>query len=209
MRLFVFSAVVCAVVAALCGAFAKADYLLSRVAGAPVAADVIVVLGSPERIAKAGELYQGNYSTHIFLTIPDYVHHFDKQGTRPADITVPKWRPQTTYQEALAFAEYLQKHPVKSAILVTDPYHQYRAKWTFEHVLADSGLKFSYIATNESRPSGFWWHDVNSRLFILTEIPKVFYYWIYHGLLGREADPPWTEDLKRWYHHFIGVRLAR
>ena len=46
---------------------------------------------------------------------------------------------------------------------------------------------------------------MNSRFFVLTEMPKVLYYWLYHGLLGFEDDPQWTVDLKKWCSQKFGA----
>lgn len=205
LRVAVFLCFFCIVAVAL---FFNAGWLLSCVAGQAVRSDVIVILGSPERIAKGGELYREKFSSRIFLSIPEYLNYFGEQGARPANIAVPNWRPQTTYQEALAFAEYIQKDPVDSAIIVTDPYHQYRVKWTFEHVFRNAGITFTYVSTQPAATLGFWWEDMNSRMFVLTEIPKVLYYWLYHGLLGIETDPEWTIDLKKWYSQKLHELMA-
>jgi uncharacterized SAM-binding protein YcdF (DUF218 family) len=179
--------------------FFNVGTFLSSVSEEPVRVDVIVVLGTPERIAKAVQLYKEKFSSRIFLTISEYVNYWGEQGNRPETITVPKWQPQTTYQEALAFKEYLQNQQIDSAIIISDPYHNYRVKWTFQHVFRKSKVKFTYVSTRPKDTLGFWWNDMNSRLFVLTEIPKVLYYWIYHGVLGFETDPEWAIDLKNWY----------
>lgn len=188
--------------------FFNAGRLLSSVAGQPVHADVIVVLGSPERLAKGEELYKEKFASRIFISIPEYITSLGEEGGRPKNITVPKWCPQTTYQEALAFAEYLRNHPAQSAIIVTDPYHQYRVKWTFEHVFRNAQIKFNYVSTRPKTTLGFWWNDMNSRIFVLTEIPKVLYYWLYHGVLGLESDPEWTVALKKWYSQKLQELVA-
>ena len=102
----------------------------------------------------------------------------------------------------------VQNHPADSAIIVTDPYHQYRVKWTFAHVFSKTKIKFTYVSTQPAAALGFWWDDIPSRHFVLTEIPKVLYYWLYHGMLGFEDDPQWTVDLKKWYSQKLQEVMA-
>jgi uncharacterized SAM-binding protein YcdF (DUF218 family) len=43
----------------------------------------------------------------------------------------------STYGEAIATRRFLKNFPVDSLLLVTSPYHSYRAWWTFQTVLGD------------------------------------------------------------------------
>ena len=203
-----FITILCVLVFGMALFFINAGKLLSSPSEVPAPADIILVLGSPERIKKAESLYEERYSHHIFLTIPELLQSFPQSSISSGNITVPSWRPKTTYQEALAFKEYLQDHPLRSAIIVTDPYHLYRVSWTFEHVFKKYAVKFTYVSTRPQSALGFWWKDINDRIFVLTEIPKVLYYWVYHGLFGIETDPQWTVDAKNWYAHKLQELMA-
>jgi hypothetical protein len=39
----------------------------------------------------------------------------------------------------------------------------------------------------------------HSRLFVFSEIPKILYYWSWHGVLGIVEDPDWAHHLYRLY----------
>ena len=109
---------------------------------------------------------------------------------------------ESTYEEAL-LTKGLLDGKVTSAMVVTDPFHLYRAKWSFLHVFSDESTVFSFISSDSPLLKGFWWSNPRSRLFVLSELPKIVYYWTWHGLLGIIKDPAWAVELERVYIAFI------
>jgi uncharacterized SAM-binding protein YcdF (DUF218 family) len=91
--------------------------------------EVIVCLSSPERIEKAARLYREGMAPRIILTV-------DVEKKALTDLGVPGERitlapgPKTTYQEALVVAPILRREGYRSALVVTDPYHLRRVRWT-------------------------------------------------------------------------------
>ena len=83
----------------------------------------------------------------------------------------------------------------------------YRAKWTYDHLTDPDAIQLTYTASESIHSKKIWWDDQKSRHFVLSEIPKVFYYWIAHGFLGVSYDPQWIIVTEQWYNkilkHFV------
>ena len=47
---------------------------------------------------------------------------------------------ESTYEEALLTKEFISTHNVKNIILVTSPYHSYRAHWIFTKVIPEADI---------------------------------------------------------------------
>ena len=113
----------------------------------------------------------------------------------------------TADEEALHVIQFMHKQNLHSAIIVSDPYHMYRAKWTYDHLTDTDAMQLTYTASESIHSKKIWWDDQKSRHFILNEIPKVAYYWIAHGLLGVSYDPQWIIVTEQWYNkllkHFV------
>ena len=101
------------------------------------------------------------------------------------------------------FGSLLQGGKYKTALVVSDPFHLYRVKWTLRHHFPDDSLHFSFISSDAPSLQGFWWSNERSRLFVLSELPKIVYYWLWHGLLGIAEDPEWAVDLERVYMRLV------
>lgn len=95
----------------------------------------------------------------------------------PDKILKAVWSAKSTYEEGL-LVKGLLGGKIKSAMVVTDPFHLYRVKWTFQHVFHDKLIEFTFISSDAPSLQGFWWSNHNSRLFVLSELPEIVYYWI-------------------------------
>ncbi len=169
--------------------------------------DVIICLNGSERIKKTAELYHKGLAPKVILTAGNNKKDLVQLGISENRITLAEW-PMTTYQEALAVASMDHLSKIRSAIVVTDPYHLKRVRWTFRHVLNDSQVKLYFISSDLPWNGKDWWREKQSRILVALEISKMGYYRLVHGLMGLDDDPPWTITLKQRYEKFLIKCLA-
>ena len=168
----------------------------------PGKADVIICLNGSERIKKTAELYHKGLAPKVILTAGNNKKDLVQLGISENRITLAEW-PLTTYQEALAVASMDHHSPIRSAIVVSDPYHLKRVRWTFRHVLKDSQVKLVFVSSDFPWDGQGWWREKQSRILVALEISKMGYYRLVHGLMGLDDDPPWTITLKKRYETFL------
>ena len=70
----------------------------------------------------------------------------------------------------------LEAHELRSAILVTSPYHARRAKLTFDAAYAGSGIRLTVHAAPDSEWRKLsWWQQPDTRRLTFTELQKLGY----------------------------------
>ena len=168
----------------------------------PGEVDVIVCLNGSERIKKTAELYHQGLAAKVILTAGKDKKALIQLGIPEKRITLAEW-PMTTYQEALAVKPMVRLSGMRSAIVVSDPYHLKRVRWTFRQVLKDSQVKWYFVSSGLPWDGKGWWREGQSRVVVALEISKIVYYRLVHGLMGLDDDPPWTLTLKRRYEKFL------
>jgi uncharacterized SAM-binding protein YcdF (DUF218 family) len=154
--------------------------------------DAIVSLASHEweRLPAAARLAARYPRSVVVLTVPARItvfncHDCANRARRLQLAGVPASRihaiPLTaggTYGEALAVRAFLQKHGLKSVLVVTSPYHTRRSFSTFSSVLASSGAAIGVepsTATSPARPAR-WWADPYDRAYVRYEWAAIVYY---------------------------------
>ncbi len=146
-------------------------------------ADVAVVLCGiiPGRALQAADLLLESKADRAILTrerMPrpyerleelgvDYSEHHEinqavllKLGVDARRIHVLPEKSSSTWEEALAFRNYVNQHPVESIVITTCQFHSYRAQLNFERALEGSGVRV-YSAPSkycEFSPDT-WWKD--------------------------------------------------
>jgi len=48
-----------------------------------------------------------------------------------------------------------------------------------------------------------WWKHKEEKLRVYSEVSKLGWYWLVHGLLGMADDPPWSIELKQRYQSWL------
>jgi len=172
-------------------------------------ADVLhVIAGDDYRTDYAIQLYKEGFSKVIFFTggwcaLHHYYHgrHAKEralaQGVPLEAIAVDESPVTSTYSEALRLKAYIaQSHnPIRSVIVVSDPFHMRRVRWTYQHVLDDEiKVQMAPVPFETSRYQQHWWEDDESRLMVKEELLKLLYYYIRYGL-------GWT-PLSKWLAAF-------
>jgi uncharacterized SAM-binding protein YcdF (DUF218 family) len=168
----------------------------------PEKADVIVCLGGVERVKKSAALFHQGLAPLIILTV--------SRTKKPlTDLGVPENRiilapgPTTTYEEALAVAPILDRLNCRSVLVVSDPFHLRRVRWTFTHVLANQSVKLIFASSDFPWKEEGWWKDEQEKFFVYSELTKIGYYRLAHGLLGIGEEPAWIVDLKKRYQVWL------
>ena len=172
------------------------------VADEPGTGDVIICLSSPERIAKAARLYREGAAPQIILTVNKEKKALTSLGVPENRITLAP-EPLTTYQEALVVAPILRNRGYRSALVVTDPYHLRRVRWTFEQVFKNQSISMAYIASDLPWEGQGWWKFKEEKLIVYSELSKLAWYWLSHGLFRLDDDPPWSIELKHRYQKWL------
>jgi len=159
--------------------------------------DAIVVLSGSEsdRIPEAALLYKEGYSSTVILTDtglsktptpgteeipidPNGIKAGDlaQMGVPKTDIILPEHVVSSTAGEAQAVLDTMQRMNLKSAMIVTDPYHTRRAKLIFDSVFQGSGIRLRIhpVAGHWYRPFTWLLHPTGWKYMIL-EYGKLLY----------------------------------
>jgi uncharacterized SAM-binding protein YcdF (DUF218 family) len=149
----------------------------------PVKADVLVVLGgTPDRAARAAELFKEGEAPKILVSgFGDDVsneHLLERSGVPATAITL-EGKSRTTQQNAEMSIALLRQMGAKRVIIVTTWYHSRRGLMCFEHYAPD--LEFY------SRPSYFAyprteWHPKGISKYVKSEYTKLLGYWVCYGV---------------------------
>jgi len=155
-------------------------------------ADVIhVIAGDEYRLDYAIQLYQQGYGKKIILTgggwCPTHqVNHgivwkgeAIEQGVPPEDIVIDESDIISTFEEILRLKSWIDQNPnsIHSVIVVSDPFHMRRARWTARRVLGKQvEILMAYVPFEETPFNRTWWEDRASRRYVKDEYLKFFYY---------------------------------
>jgi uncharacterized SAM-binding protein YcdF (DUF218 family) len=155
-------------------------------------ADVIHVIAGPDdRTDYAIQLYQQGYGDKIFFTGGwcsfHLLYHGERgrlraldQGVPPDAIAIDESDVTSTYSEAVRLKEFIAQSepPIQSVIVVSDPYHMRRARWTYRRVLGEQvSIQMAPIPFELSSYQRRWWTDDKSRRYVKDEYLKMAYYY--------------------------------
>ncbi len=154
-------------------------------------ADIVhVVAGEDYRTEYAIDLFQQGQAGKIFFTGGVCQHHgydHSEHGRQlanergvPEDALASDSTPvMSTYDEAILLKKYIEENhlPVQSVLVVSDPFHMRRARWTYQRVLGN-GIKVLMAPVPFERLSfkKDWWTDPAAQRYILDEYTKMVYY---------------------------------
>lgn len=159
-------------------------------------ADALIVLGGEPlaRPTEAARLYKEGVAAKVFVTgLGDATRNrqiLTSAGV-PASKIVTETKATTTYENALLLKPLLEAAKVRSALIVTSPFHTRRALATFRKVMPD----ISFGVTDASigwwgRPEGRG--DVNR--FAAIEFLKIAEYWLLYGVSPILDESRGTKD---------------
>jgi len=162
-------------------------------------ADVIhVIAGEDYRTDYAIQLYRQGYGKQIFFTggwcIFHNLYHGQhgrdlalEQGVPPEAIAIDDTNVTSTYSEAVRLKEFIATStvPVKSVIVVSDPFHMRRARLTYQWVLGDGvNVQMAPIPFDLTPYRRYWWTDEGSWQYVRNEYVKIVYYYARYRLSG-------------------------
>lgn len=147
-------------------------------------ADAIIVLGGEPlaRPLEAARLYREGIAPRVFVTGTGDASRCRKVLTGagvPAGDIVTESKATTTYTNATLLRPLLEEAGIRSALIVTSPFHTRRALATFREVMP--GIRFGVTEASID-----WWKtsrgksDINR--FALIEFLKTAEYWLVYGV---------------------------
>jgi uncharacterized SAM-binding protein YcdF (DUF218 family) len=85
----------------------------------------------------------------------------------------------STYMEAQLLKEWITRnsYPVRSIIVVSDPFHMRRARWTYQKIFGDQvQIQMAPVPMEITPYQSTWWKDWGSRKYVREEYQKFAYY---------------------------------
>jgi len=150
----------------------------ARLYGAGQAPRVVVSSGSGSNALISLALGQRLAETQLITAA------LERLGVPGEAIEVLDGDATSTYNEAVAFREYVRAHSVKSAILVTSHLHSRRAGWIFRKVLNNPshlGVKLSLVeAEQPAFTTQNWWRTEDGLVAVFNEYLKLAYYVVHY-----------------------------
>lgn len=154
-------------------------------------ADVMAVASGPDhRVRYAVQLFKEGYADRLFFTggrclvEGDFEENrcaalAEREGIPKQAISVDSTEVTSTYDEAVRLKAFIEqsREPVRSVILVSDPHHMRRMRWTYRRVLGNGvRLQTAPVPFELTPYRRDWWREAASRDFVLSEYLKTVYY---------------------------------
>ena len=180
--------------------FFTAGALLAAPAGEARHGDVVVVLGGDGgvggRYARGRDLVLAGYSKRLILLYPSAAEIKDATARVPGVEIVDSTPAQGSWGEAEAVRQRMLAEGLRSVIVVSDPPHMLRLRYTWGSILRGTGLDYTLVATSPPWWPGWrWWRNPQASSFVGNEVLKLGGYVLKYrfGLGarvgGREAAP--------------------
>lgn len=160
----------------------------------PRKVDAIVVVGGDlSRLIEGADLYREGYAARVLISNPHREARFEaleregidypwfdeigrdlmrRRGIPAADVTVFGYRLLSTVAEARVIAA--QHRQLKSILLVTSPYHVYRARKIFREHLP--GVEVIAVGSRYDKFEANWWRDPEMVRNAIMETLKLAFY---------------------------------
>jgi uncharacterized SAM-binding protein YcdF (DUF218 family) len=160
-------------------------------------ADVIhVIAGDDYRTEYAIQLYKQGFAKTIFFTGGWCTQHGYYHGEHGMQLAVSEGVPLediayddspvlSTYDETLLLKKYLDNNmpSVKSFIVVSDPFHMRRTRWTNQMVFGKGmNIIMAPVPFDQTPFKQQWWTDDSSRAYVRDEYKKMIYYFFRYKL---------------------------
>jgi uncharacterized SAM-binding protein YcdF (DUF218 family) len=155
---------------------------------------ILVLMGEPEIRPQAGAVAVKNHIAPRLMMITSQLSPLEEAGFIPSEdkiamesirrtglplnqvqIVSDFGRATSTMDEALAFRDWLRAggSDIKRLVIVTSWPHTSRAGWTFEKILAGTGITVELLPVEEIPfSSDNWWHSERGMLFVFEEYIK-------------------------------------
>lgn len=156
-------------------------------------AQAVAVLsgGGMPRMEEAARLYQEGYAQIYILTETgeslagyniDYIEQLKLEaihlGIPPTAIRVTEQHADSTYDEAVALRQLMEREFINSCLVITDPFHTMRTRLIFRDVFRGSDKKIIVRpVSGHWYRSSTWWATAQGREATIEEYIKLFAYW--------------------------------
>ena len=168
--------------------FFSSGVLLSASAGAPRNVDLVVVLGGDGgaggvglRYVRGRDLVLAGYSKRLILLNAGNAARKDALVQVPAVEFLGTLGVRNSWQEAVALRDLMQAQGLRTVMVVSDPPHMLRLRYTWGSVLRGTGLSYTLIATDPPWWPGWrWWRNPEASDFVGNEVLKLGYYLVKH-----------------------------
>lgn len=160
-------------------------------------ADVIhVIAGDDYRTEYAIELFKQGYGKYIFFTGGWCRFHGYYHGEHGQELALSEGIPveaiafddtpvTSTYEESSLLKKWIEQNPleIKSVIVVSDPFHMRRVKWTDSHLMGKTtSLLMAPVPFEQTEYKNQWWDDIPSMYYVRDEYIKLMYYFLRYQL---------------------------
>lgn len=153
-------------------------------------ADVIhVIAGDDYRTDYAIQLYKAGDAPILFFTGGWCTMHQSDHGQHAKELSVAAGVPaeaiatddasvMSTYAEAQRLKDWMDRspRPIRSVIVVGDPFQMRRASWIYRWVLGDQvRVQMAPVPFAQTSYQRLWWKDHASQLYVRDEYEKLAY----------------------------------
>lgn len=153
--------------------------------------DLIHVLSGPDyRTEYGNELMKKGFADHIFFTGGGNLCDNEVSAICSEKIALAAGIPAdkiimdstdiiNTYDEAERLNALINNSsfPIHSVIVVSDPFHMRRVRWTYQKVLGNRvKLIMAPVPFEMTNLSEYWWRNYESRKMVRNEYAKLIYY---------------------------------
>jgi hypothetical protein len=155
--------------------------LLSAPAGEARHVDAVVVLGGDGgmggRYVLGRDLVLAGYSKRLILVYPSAGQISDAQATLTGLEIVDSTPATGSWGEAMAVRQLMKAEGLRSVMVVSDPPHMLRLRYTWGSVLRGTGMDYTLVATTPPWWPGWrWWRNPSASDFVGNEVLKLGYY---------------------------------
>ena len=173
---------------------------------APVRADAVVLFVGGEkgsREKEANQLLREGFADYLIIPATGQIKKRGPDGR--LESVHPEEKPQTsnlkpktaarvenTYVEVYEAKRLMDNLGLRSALLVSSPYHMRRIKYIAKSVFLDTGnvrtFKLYFVPTRYGTPHlKSWFPNIHDLTFVLMEYPKIFWFFIYSNFYRSTA----------------------
>ena len=159
--------------------YVTAGALLSLPADLPRRTDAVVVVGGGDgaRYIRGRKLVMAGYSQRLLLINSSSSEREDAlQSLQGVEVRIDDL-PQNSWQEAQAVRAWMTTYGWRSVMVVSDPPHLLRLRYTWSSVLRGMDVTYFLVSSDPTWWSAWaWWQNPLSAQFVGDEVLKLGYY---------------------------------
>lgn len=147
--------------------------------------DAVVVLGGDAgtggRYARGRDLVLAGYSERLILIHPSVSERKDAAVKVPRVEIIDSFAAHNSWGEAKTVRARMEAEGLRSVMVVSDPPHMLRLRYTWGSIFRGSDLDYNLIATSPPWWSDWgWWQNRTAAIFVRNEVLKLGYYVVHY-----------------------------